>query len=394
MHTMDVSDANSQQVEARVVAGLPKVVLHDHIVGGIRPETLIELAEAQNYDDLPYTNPDELAAWFVKRCDSHCEKNRAEVEKHLLALTQTTDAIIRITREAVLDLARDNVVYAELRISPEQHLRKGLTLQDVADAIAEGLRDGEDAAEYEGKTITARGIICARRDENRSEEIARLVVDNVPENSDHPYLVAFGLEGPEQGNPIENHKEAFDLLRRKLAPSTVDAGQTGGVDSIRKAIIVGCNRIGHGFRIYEDFTATLDGIDLQFLSGYVRDQRIPLELCPTSNVQTGAVDDIADHPFPLLDDLGFTCTVNTDNRLLTGTTMTDEMMVLVDNFGYGFTDLFQLVANALENAFVDLPTREQILDTQVYPEFLRLTDRDNDGEVDVDEEVESVLDGG
>ncbi|MDO5731094.1 adenosine deaminase [Corynebacterium sphenisci] len=386
---LDARDAGRRPNPA-VVAGLPKVVLHDHLDGGARPGTLIELAAEAGYPDLPAADPGELADWFLARARSGCRAHVAEALGHVRALTGTAAAVTRLAREAVADLAADNVVYAELRIAPELHLHGGLDPQQVVDAAVAGLRAGEAEAAEAGHPITARLIVSARRDGARTEEIARLVADNVPENADHPYVVAFDLCGPEEGNPPSAHRAAFDLLRRKLTASTVHAGEDAGVASIREAVIAGANRIGHGVRIYEDFAASLDGVELQFLSGHIRDLRIPLELCPTANLCSGVVDDISDHPFPLLDDLGFTCTVNTDKRLLYGTSMTREMMLLVDEFDYGYTELFQLTCNAIENAFIDLPTRERILDTRIYPEYLRLTDRDNDGEIDADEDLESL----
>ena len=163
------------------------------------------------------------------------------------------------------------------------------------------------------------------------------------------------------------------------------------MESVQAAVIAGANRIGHGPRVYEDLTSSMDGIELQALSGHIRNRCIPLELCPTLNVQSGLVDSMADHPFPLLDDLGFTCTVNTGHRLLGGTTMTRELMTLVEIFDYGYTELFQLTCNAIEAAFTDLPTRERILDTLIYPAYLELTDQDGDGEIDVDEVEEPTI---
>ncbi len=391
MHNSSEMGPDPRRVEASVVADLPKVVLHDHLTGGMRPTTLVELAAQAGYGGLPSDEPEEVARWFVEAGNAGSFSAHREAFAHTTAVTQTADALTRVAREAVVDLAGDRVVYAELRIAPELHVEGGLSMQDVVDAVVEGLRQGERAAAEAGHEITARLILSAMRDRDRSAEVARLLVDNLPDNADHDYVVAFDLAGPEEGNSPDKHAEAFALLRDHLAPVTIHAGEGAGLESVRAAVVAGANRIGHGPRVFEDLTSSMDGIELQRLSGHIRDRCIPLELCPSSNVQTGIVDAIADHPFPLLDDLGFTCTVNTGSRLLGGTTMTREMMILVDVFDYGYTELFQLTCNAIESAFADLPTRERILDTLIYPPYLELTDQDGDGEIDPCEEEEPTI---
>lgn len=390
MHTSPEMSLDPQQVDPDVVAGLPKVVLNDQLSGGLRPGTLIELSEDIE-GGLPTTDPGELAQWFVDSGDSACASHVEKAFSYTLGAMQTADAIARVAREAVEDLAGDNVVYAELRLAPELHLKGGLGLQDVVDAAVEGLSEGEEVAAEAGHDITARLILTALRGGDHSTDIARLVIDNLPDNADHDYVVAFDLGGPEDGGPAERHAEAIQLLRDNLAPLTIHAGEEAGVESVQAAVIAGANRIGHGPRVYEDLTSSMDGIELQALSGHIRNRCIPLELCPTLNVQSGLVDSMADHPFPLLDDLGFTCTVNTGHRLLGGTTMTRELMTLVEIFDYGYTELFQLTCNAIEAAFTDLPTRERILDTLIYPAYLELTDQDGDGEIDVDEVEEPTI---
>ena len=332
MHNSPEMTLDPQQVEASVVADLPKVVLHDHLTGGMRPTTLVELADRAGYDALPSRDPEEVARWFVEAGNAGSLPAHLEAFAHTTAVTQTAESLTRIAREAVEDLAGDRVVYAELRIAPELHVDGGLSMQEVVDAVVEGLGQGEQAATEAGHDITARLILSAMRDRDRSVEVAQLLVDNLPDNSDHDYVVAFDLAGPEEGNSPDKHAAAFALLRDNLAPVTIHAGEGAGLESVRAAVVAGANRIGHGPRVFEDLTSSMDGIELRLLSGHIRDRCIPLALCPTSNVQTGIVDAMADHPFPLLDDLGFTCTVNTGSRLLGGTTMTREMMLLVDVF--------------------------------------------------------------
>ncbi|MFD5867983.1 adenosine deaminase [Corynebacterium sp. NPDC060344] len=391
MHNSSEMTLDPRQVEADVVADLPKVVLHDHLTGGMRPSTLIELAASAGYGGLPSDDAEEVARWFVEAGNAGNVAGHLEALAHTTAVTQTAESLTRIAREAVEDLAGDRVVYAELRIAPELHVDGGLSMQEVVDAVVDGLGQGEQAASEAGHDITSRLILSAMRDRDRSVEVAQLVIDNLPDNADHDYVVAFDLAGQEEGNSPAGHAEAFALLRDHLAPVTIHAGEGAGLDSVRAAVVAGANRIGHGPRVFEDLTSSMDGIELQRLSGHIRDRCIPLELCPTSNVQTGIVDAMADHPFPLLDDLGFTCTVNTGSRLLGGTTMTREMMILVEVFDYGYTELFQLTCNAIESAFADLPTRERILDTLIYPPYLELTDQDGDGEIDPCEEEQPTI---
>lgn len=391
MHTSSriesAADSNPMTEALAMVTPLPKVVLHEHLDGGLRPNTVVELAQQCGYSDkLPTTDSDELGKWFYEAGDSGSLVTYLSAFAHTCAVMQTAEALTRVAREAVEDLAADNVVYAELRFAPENHLEQGLSMQQVIDAVVEGLAAGEVAATQAGKDITARLLVCAMRQNDHATEVAQLTIDNFGSNSDHNYVVGFDIAGPENGFPPSNHAEAFALLRENLVPITIHAGEDAGVDSLKDAVVQGAARLGHGVRVFEDFTADLDGIVLQDVSTFIRDRRIPLEICPTSNLQTGVVDDLADHPFPLLDELGFTCTVNTDNRLLGNTSMSKECAVLMTEFGYGYSELFDLTVNAINNSFADLPTRERIMNTVIYPAYLELTsengDSDGDGEAE------------
>ena len=378
------SSASNLDEMRKVVASLPKVLLHDHLDGGLRPQTVIDLAADCGYtDQLPTTDVDELEKWFIDTGNSGSLPSYLTAFAHTCAVMQTAESLTRVAREAVEDLAADNVVYAELRLAPENHLEKGLDMQAVIDALVEGLAQGEAHAAAEGKHITARLLVCAMRQNDNSKEVAQLVIDNYGKNSDG-YVVGFDIAGPENGFPPANHAEAFTMLRENLIPVTIHAGEDAGVDSLQDAVVQGARRLGHGVRIYEDFGASLEGIECQEVASAIRDRQIPLEICPTSNVQTGVCDSVADHPFSLLDDMSFACTVNTDNRLIGATSMTRECMELVENFGYGYSELFELTSNALNNAFVDLPTREHIMDTIIYPAYLQHIDNsDEDIETDV-----------
>ena len=276
---------------------------------------------------------------------------------------QTTAALGRVAREAVIDLAEDNVVYAELRFAPELHQRQGLHLQAIVDAVADGCRQGEKLAHQQGKEIHARLLLCAMRDGNRSEEIARLVVDNYGTNST---VVGFDIAGPEAGYPPETHAAAFSILRENSIPFTIHAGEADGVQSIKSAVLQGAKRLGHGVRIIEDVAN--DGT-LGVVAQSVRNGRVVLECCPRSNVQTGAVAKLSEHPLPQLEKLGFACTVNPDNRLVSGTSMSGEMGVLSNEFGYTLQQLRKLTMTAMQAAFIDEAQKRDITERLIIPGY-------------------------
>ncbi|MBB3115605.1 adenosine deaminase [Corynebacterium bovis] len=353
-----------------VIASLPKVVLHDHLDGGLRPATIIDIARETGYDGLPTTDPDELETWFFDAANSGDLPTYLTTFDHTTAVMQTREALVRVTREAVEDLAADGVCYAELRYAPEQHLRNGLTLQEVVEATVEGVKEGERAVAERGGRIHARLLLCAMRHADRAAEIAQLTVDNHGEHTPgEGYVVGFDIAGAEDGFPPENHREAFRILRENLVPFTVHAGEAAGVESIAGALAQGARRIGHGVRIYEDFEATMGGIELGRTASYVRDNQVPLEVCPTSNTQTGVCDTVADHPFNLLYDTGFTLTVNTDNRLVSGCTMTSEMIALQENFDLEYWQLLEFTTNALDVAFCPQPLRLELEQQVIYPAY-------------------------
>lgn len=364
-----------KHLDRDIVAQLPKVELHDHIDGGIRPSTLLDLAAQHGYQGLPdevmaqpeHTRATSLEQWFRTSAQSGELTRYLELFAHTTAVMQTSEAIERVTREAVEDLARDGVVYTELRFAPEQHQEQGLDLHHIVDAAITGLRAGEQNAASEGNPIVARLILCAMRHKERSAEIAQLTVDNVGHGSG--YVAGFDLAGPEAGFSPRDHADALTLLRENLVPFTIHAGEAAGAASIKDAVALGASRIGHGARIYEDFGASLDGIDLGAVASYVRDRAIALELCPTSNIQTGLVDVMEDHPLSLLHDLGFTCTINTDNRTVSGTTLTNEMMLLGEYFDFGYDELLQLTLNAMDAAFLPWPDRHRLATDLIIPAY-------------------------
>lgn len=362
-------------VDPEIVRTLPKVVLHDHLDGGLRPQTIIDIAAETGYDGLPTTDAAELEKWFFDAANSGDLPTYLTTFDHTTAVMQTKDSLVRVTKEAVEDLAADGACYAELRYAPEQHQAKGLSLQEVVDATVQGVKEGERAAAAAGHRIHARLLLCAMRHADRALEIAQLLVDNYGEHTPgEGYVVGFDIAGAEDGFPPSNHVAAFSLLRENLIPVTVHAGEAAGVESIADGLRQGAVRIGHGIRIYEDIEATMGGLELGKVAKFVRDRRIPLEICPTSNTQTGVCDSVEEHPFNLLYELGFTCTVNTDNRLVSGCTMSGEMVKLAEAFDLEYWQFLELTTNALETAFCDQPLRDELEREVIYPAYSKLGD--------------------
>jgi adenosine deaminase len=343
----------------------PKVLLHDHLDGGVRPETVVELAGEIGYEALPERAGPALSTWFRDASSSGSLERYLETFAHTVAVMQTTAGLMRVSREAAEDLADDGVVYAEIRWAPEQHTDGGLTLEQVVDAVLAGFREGEAAAAARGKTIRVGAIVTAMRHAARSREIAELAVAYRDRG-----VVGFDIAGAEAGFPPTRHLDAFEDLRRENFHFTIHAGEAFGLPSIWEAIQwCGTDRLGHGVRIVDDIGP--DG-SLGRLAQYVRDKRIPLEMCPSSNVQTGAAKSIAEHPIGLLRRLYFRVTVNTDNRLMSATSMTREMSLLVDAFGYDWRDLQWFTINAMKSAFIPFDERLDIINNRIKPAYAEL----------------------
>jgi adenosine deaminase len=353
-----------------LVRRAPKVLLHDHLDGGVRPATIVDIA-AEIGHELPTTDPVALGAWFVEACDSGSLPRYLETFDHTVAVMQREQDLRRVARECVEDLAADGVVYAEVRYAPEQHLGAGLSLQEVVDAVRDGFAEGAVAAEAAGTPIVVRQLLTAMRHQARSREIAELVVANRDRG-----VVGFDIAGAEAGYPPTRHLDAFEYLQRENAHFTIHAGEAFGLPSIWQAIQwCGADRLGHGVRIIDDVTAQVGGVaKLGRLAAYVRDMRIPLELCPTSNLQTGAAPSIAEHPIGLLTELRFRVTVNTDNRLMSGTSMSIEMQKLVDAFGYDVSDLRWFTVNAMKSAFLPFDERLALIEDRIKPVYAELGD--------------------
>jgi adenosine deaminase len=345
------------------------VLLHDHLDGGLRPATIIELAREQGYTALPETDPGKLGAWFREAADSGSLERYLETFGHTCAVMQTREALVRVASECVRDLAADGVVYAEVRYAPEQHLTAGLTLEDVVEAVNEGFRDGERRAAEDGRRIRVGALLTAMRHAARALEIAELA---------NRYrdlgVVGFDIAGAEAGFPPTRHLDAFEFLKRENNHFTIHAGEAFGLPSIWQALQwCGADRLGHGVRIIDDIEPADDGsVRLGRLAAYVRDKRIPLELCPTSNLQTGAAASYAEHPIGLLRRLRFRATVNTDNRLMSGTSMSAEFGHLVETFHYTFDDMQWFTVNAMKSAFIPFDERLTMINDVIKPGYAEL----------------------
>jgi adenosine deaminase len=344
------------------------VLLHDHLDGGVRPATLVELAAERGYRDLPTADPGALAARLRRRGPGADLPGYLRGFRHTVAVLQEADALSRVAAEAVADLAADGVVHAEIRFAPELHTEAGLTHDEAVRAVLSGLSAGEATVAAAGGRIVVRAVLTAMRTAARSVEIAAAALRFRDEG-----VVGFDIAGEEAGYPPSRHLEAFDLLRRHHFPFTIHAGEAFGLPSIAEALDwCGAQRLGHGVRLVDDITGEGDGVRLGRLAHAVRDRRVPLEMCPTSNVDTGAARSYGEHPIGRLMDLGFRVTVNTDNRLFSGVSPSDEFVHLAAAFGVGLERMEWLTVNAMKSAFVHFDERVAIIDHVLLPAFARL----------------------
>jgi adenosine deaminase len=349
------------------IKSLPKALLHDHLDGGLRPQTIIDIADEIGYDKLPTKDPEKLADWFQESCNSGSLVRYLETFDHTIAVMQRREDLIRVARECVLDLARDGVVYAEVRGAPELFTTQGLSIDKVVDATLEGYRQGMAEAANEGNKIRVESILCALRQNHRDRETARAVVKYRDKG-----VVGFDIAGPEDGFPPTNQLQTFEYLRRENAHFTIHAGEAYGLPSIWEAIqYCGAERLGHGVRIIDDIDFSTPEPRIGRLAAYIRDRRIPLEICPTSNLQTGIAQTIKEHPIGKLSHLRFRVTVNTDNRLMSRTSMSNELYQLVDAFGWTFADLQRVTVNAMKSAFIPFEERLEIIEGIVKPGFAK-----------------------
>jgi len=358
-------------MDEELIRRAPKALLHDHLDGGLRPQTVIELADQYGYTNLPAYDgtADGLGRWFAEAADSGSLPRYLETFEHTVGVMQHADALFRVAAECAEDLAADGVVYAESRYAPEQHLEAGLSLDEVVEAVDAGFREGERRAAAAGRRIRVGTLLTAMRHAARSSEIAELAVRHRDRG-----VSGFDIAGAEAGYPPTRHLDAFEYLRRENFHFTIHAGEAFGLPSIWEALQwCGADRLGHGNTIMDDILVDADGkATLGRLAAYVRDKRIPLEMCPTSNLQTGAARSYESHPIGLLRELHFRVTVNTDNRLMSSTSMTREFTELHKAHGYTLEDMQWFTINALKSAFLAFDQRLELINEYVKPTYEQL----------------------
>jgi adenosine deaminase len=354
------------KLDQQVLQSLPKVLLHEHLDGVLRPQTVIELARDTGYADLPTNDPDALSHWFFRGANQGSLAKYLEGFAHTIAVMQTEEALQRIAYEQAGDLSRDGIVYFETRFAPVFHTQKGLTHQQIVSAVLKGLERGR-----KDFGVSSGLIICAMRNMNASLEMAELAVDFRARG-----VVGFDLAGEEGGYPPKKHVDAFHYIQRENFNITVHAGEGYGKESIWQAIqYCGAHRIGHGTRLIDDI-AVVDGraVKLGDLAQYVLDKRIPLEICLLSNVHTGATPSLAEHPFKILYQEKFRVTLNTDNRLMSNTTMTTEFEAAADTFGLSLADFEKITINAMKSAFLPYKERCDLIYQKIKPGYARIRD--------------------
>jgi adenosine deaminase len=349
------------------VAHAPKVLLHDHLDGGLRPATVLELADEFGYRGLPAADPENLGTWFRHAANSGSLVQYLETFAHTVGVMQQPDAIHRVARECALDLAADGVVYAEVRFAPELSTAQGLAIEDVVEAMVDGFSEGGREAAEAGTPIRVGALLCAMRQNDRWDEVAGLVIRYRDAG-----VVGFDLAGPEIGFPPDRHPSAIGMLVGAGAHRTIHAGEADGIESIRAALDgAHAERLGHGVRIADE--APLEG-ELGPLARRVRDEQVPLEIAPSSNVQTGAYPSLAAHPLDRLHRLGFAVTVNTDNRLMSGVSVSSELTDVATTFGWSWDDVQTVTERALAASFLPEADRKHLLEAVVRPGYAALRD--------------------
>src|ERR1700681_3198274 len=351
------------RLDKKLLQRLPKVLLHEHLDGVLRPQTVIELARDANYTDLPTSSPQALSEWFFRGANQGSLAKYLEGFAHTIAVMQTEEALQRVAYEQAEDLSRDGVIYFETRFAPVFHTRKGLSHQQIVSAVLKGL---ERARKDFG--IASGLIICAMRNMDVSLEMAELAVDFRDRG-----VVGFDLAGEEGGYPPKKHVDAFHYIQRQNFNITIHAGEGYGKESIWQAIqYCGAHRIGHGTRLIDDI-AIADGkaVKLGDLAQYVLDKRIPLEICLLSNVHTGATPSLAEHPFKILYQEKFRVTLNTDNRLMSDTTMTKEFEAAATTFGLTLNDFEIITINAMKSAFLPYGERCRFIYKVIKPGYAK-----------------------
>ncbi|MCB0731179.1 MAG: adenosine deaminase [Ignavibacteriae bacterium] len=351
-----------------IIHDVPKVLLHDHLDGGLRPETLIELAEQQKYKKLPTKDPKKLAEWFHRGANKGNLVEYLQGFEHTCALMQTKSSLERVSYEMMEDMKNDGICYVETRFAPILHLDKDLHYDDVLNAVLSGLEKGK-----EDFGVNYGLILCGMRNMKNSLEIAELAV-----NYRNKGVVGFDLAGEEGGYPPKDHLDAFQFIQRENFNITIHAGEAFGKESIWQAIqFCGAHRIGHATRLVEDVVLDKNGevVSLGDLAQYVLDKRLPLEICLLSNVHTGAVDKLENHPFDIFYKKKFRVFLNTDDRLMSDTTLTKEYLTAAKVFGITLDDIERLNINAMKSAFIPYEERIEIIYNIIKPGFQKVREK-------------------
>ena len=345
-------------IDLERLQAFPKVSLHDHLDGALRPQTIIELADDSGHG-LPAANADDLGRWLAESADSGSLVSYLKTFDHTVAVMQTAANLRRVATEFVEDLAADGVIYGEARWAPEQHLREGLTLPEAVESVRDGLAEGMATSRARGQELEVRQLLTAMRQTEPTRRVAELALSYRDDG-----VAGFDIAGPEKGYPPSRFLGSFQLLRRHSAYYTIHAGEADGWESICEAVqVCGANRVGHGVAIIEDIQQDdAGGALLGDFAGYVLNEQIPLEMCPSSNVQTGTVASIEAHPIHCLDRLGFRVTVNPDNRLMSATTLTKEFALLGEAFDYSLEDVRRLGVNAAKSVFAAYGVRKALVE--------------------------------
>ena len=340
----------------------PKILLHDHLDGGLRPSTIVQLAKDSEIKSLPTYNANELGDWMTATADRKDLELYLEAFAHTLSVMQTQDALYRVAAECAEDLADDGIIYAEVRFAPELHLANGLTVTQVIESVLEGFKSGS-----EGRGIIVNALICAIRSNSRSKEMIEFALEFRSKG-----VVGFDIAGPEIGYPPSDHLTAFLLAVDSNFPVTIHAGEVGGVDYIREAVkACGASRIGHGLGLQYEIPSNEDaGLGESELVSLFLDEQIALELCPSSNLHIGAVDSFSEHPISRFIDLGLCATINTDNRLMSNTSLSKELQICSETFGWEITTVHTLMRNALSRSFISSELKDDlnsVLSNWYYP---------------------------
>ncbi|MCL2736428.1 MAG: adenosine deaminase [Propionibacteriaceae bacterium] len=342
----------------------PKVALHDHLDGGLRPQTILDLAGPAGVP-LPAHTADGLADWFFAQADSGSLASYLTTFDVTLSVMQTYDSLRRIAAEFVMDQALDGVVYAEARWAPAQHTRAGLSLEDAVRAVRDGLADGMEEARSQGLVIVARQVLTELRGLEPTTDIAEVAIAYRDAS-----VAGMDCAGPELGFSSAVFIESYQMALKANMLLTIHAGEADGLSSIQEALhVCGAHRIGHGVRLIDDIDMSGATPVLGRVASYVATLRIPLEVCPTSNLMTGVAPDMAHHPFDALYRAGMRVTVNCDNRLMSRTTLTREMSLLADAFGYGMADVRRFTLNAAKSAFLPWDEKQWLIHDLVLPGY-------------------------